>query len=242
MGCLSLALTLGVFASCTKRRGDAAPAGSVSASDKQLPKLELRDDTSHLLLTWVDDKGDFHVVQKVPDVPAASRSKVRVVLTDREAGTGDLVYVADLNGKRPDGTYATKTVPRTTWDEIGASRRKARLEALAPSASSSVPGVAPSAPETAAKKGAVVAIVYGAAWCRACHDAARYLRQHGVQVVEKDIEQSDAARDEMRQKLARARLPGASIPVIDLMGEVQIGFSPSALDHAVNSARDVQSL
>ena len=46
-----------------------------------LPPLEIKDDTPNLLLTWIDDKGDFHVVQKPADVPKESRDNVRVVST-----------------------------------------------------------------------------------------------------------------------------------------------------------------
>ena len=82
----------------------AGATGSVSKAD-ELEPLELRDDTPHLLLTWVDDKGDFHVVQKIADVPESGKKLVRVVVTDKEAGTGKLVYVADLSQKQSDGTY-----------------------------------------------------------------------------------------------------------------------------------------
>ena len=107
------------------------PTGAKPTS-QELPPLEVKDDTPKLLLTWIDEKGDFHVVQKVAEVPEAGRAAVRVVSTTREEGSGKLVYVADLSKKNPDGTYPVKVIPRSDWDEKGASRRKARLEALAP--------------------------------------------------------------------------------------------------------------
>ena len=46
----------------------------------------------------------------------------------------------------------------------------------------------------------------------------------------------------MRQKLERAGRNGASIPVIDLMGQILVGFSPSALDRAIKTAEAAKPL
>src|SRR5262245_14820137 len=91
------------------------PAPTQSGTDpkaKELPALTLKDDTASLLLTWVDDLGDFHVGQRVSEVPAASRKQVRVVITTRSDGTGEQVYVANLDAKRGDGTYPVQTMSR----------------------------------------------------------------------------------------------------------------------------------
>nr|PZN28823.1 MAG: NrdH-redoxin [Pseudomonadota bacterium] len=191
------------------------------------------------MLTWIDDQGEFHVVQKPSDVPPEARKTVRVVVAGNEAGTGQLIYVADLNETAPDGSYRLKTMSRAAWDELGASRRKARLEALAPPSPGAAPSPSGAAPTASARPGdgAIVAIVYGAEWCQPCHQAERYLRGKGIAVIKKDVEESQAAAAEMRQKLERAGMRGASIPVIDVMGRLLVGFSPRALDAAVNAAR-----
>ena len=236
---LALVLLAFSIAGCN---GDESGSGGSADTPKsgELPKLELKDDTPNLLLTWVDEKGDFHVVQKVGDVPEGSREQVRTVVTTREEGTGRLVYVADLRKKGPDGAYPVKTMTRAAWDDIGATRRKARLEALAPSAR---PSAAPSprGPDPAGDT-KVRAIIYSAEWCKPCHDAARYLKKKGVVVTKKDIEKSDIARKEMQQKLAKAGRAGAQIPVIDVMGQLLVGFSPRALDRAVVAARNAKAL
>lgn len=206
-----------------------------------LPPLELRDDTAGLLLTWVDEKGDFHVVQKIADVPAAARGQVRVVVSSRVEGTGAQVYVADLSKKNPDGTYPVGTRSRAQWDELGAQKRRARLEALAPPPPSASVGEErpPSEPEAA---DGVSAIIYGAEWCKPCHDAERYLKQRGVKVVYKDIEENPLAAQEMKEKLQRKGMPSASIPIIDVMGQLLVGFDPRALDRAVEAARNAKTL
>ncbi len=217
----------------------AAQASAAAPAANELPPISVKSDTANLLLTWIDDRGDFHVVQKTGDVPVEGRKAVRVVMVEREEGTGKLVYVADLTETAPDGSYRVKTMTRAAWDELGASRRKARLEALAPSAAappSSLPPGSPPKPGAAAV-GSVAAVIYGASWCKPCHEAAAYLKSRGVNVVQKDIDESDAARSEMQRKLERAGLGGSSIPVIDLMGQILIGYSPRALDRAIEAAR-----
>ena len=248
---LTFGLALGLSVSACRKEAAPAPADDTGATPQaaELPPLELKNDTPNLLLTWIDDKGDFHVVQKPEEVPKEGRDTVRVVVTTREDGTGKLVYVANLNETTPDGGYRVKTMTRAAWDELGAGKRKARLEALAPSA---VPAPADSAPSSAAADGAsppkkalasgISATIYGASWCKPCHDTARYLKQRGVTVVDKDIDENPVAAAEMRQKLERAGRSGSSIPVIDLMGQILIGFSPMALDQAIEAARSAKPL
>ena len=240
---LSLCL---VLAGCRKQAAP-APSDETGAVPKptELPPLEIKDDTADLLLTWIDDKGDFHVVQKPAEVPVEGRKSVRIVQADKEAGTGELVYVANLDETAPDGSYRLKTLTRAQWDELGASRRKARLEALAPSAAppptaSVADGQPGKRPLPTGSK--IVAIIYGADWCKPCHAAESYLKGHGVTVVHKDIESSEAAQAEMHQKLARAGKGGASIPVIDIMGQILIGYSPAALDQAIHAAEGAKAL
>lgn len=232
--------------------GTPDPSGTAPQAGA-LPALEVKADTANLLLTWIDDKGDFHVAQKPAEVPTEGRSMVRVVVTSSEAGTGKLVYVTNLDETTATGAYRLKTMPRAEWEELGASKRKARLEALAPSAMpSSEPPASGETPDTkppgagpAAQKppvSGVVAIIYGADWCKPCHDAERYLKQRGATVVKKNIEQNEVAEQEMQKKLARIGRHGASIPVIDIMGQIQVGFNPAALEQALATARSAKGL
>jgi glutaredoxin len=238
------------LAACHKQPAPTATDDTGAAPQAaDLPPLEIKDDSPNLLLTWIDDKGDFHVVEKPADVPKEGRENVRVVVTTSEDGTGRLVYVANLNEVTPSGSYRVKTMTRAAWDELGAGKRKARLEAMAPSAVPAPADSAPSPGDPGAAAGpqkmassGVTAIIYGASWCKPCHDTARYLKQRGVTVVDKDIEENEVAAAEMRQKLARAGRSGSSIPVIDIMGQIMVGFSPMALDQAIEAARTAKPL
>jgi glutaredoxin len=205
-----------------------------------LPPLELRGDTPNLLLTWVGEDGDFHVVESIDAIPVERRNPVRVVVIDHSAGTGQAVYVADFSARREDGTYAVTTLGRADWEKLGADLRKTRMEALAPDQDAK--GAAPAGADSTRADpdglgAAISAIVYGADWCKPCHDAERYLKSLGVSVTKKNIEESRAAQAEMQEKLVRVNRGGASIPVIDVMGKIFVGYSPGHLKKAVDAAK-----
>jgi glutaredoxin len=239
LGIVALASCLALSAcrrpSGPERQGESAPA---AAPHEGLPPLALDDTTPGMLLTWADEQGDFHVAEGIDQVPAERREKVRVVLRDHSDGTGELVYVADLRAKQ-DGHYPVSVVSRSEWEEVGAGKRKVRMEGLAPGAkpTEEAPALVPPADGTLAPGSAITAIIYGADWCKPCHDAERYLKSLGVQVTKKNIEQSQAAAAEMQTKLARVKRSGASIPVIDVMGQLFVGYNPNVLKQAVEAAR-----
>ena len=68
------------------------------------------------------------------------------------------------------------------------------------------------------------------------------LKQRGVTVIEKDIEASEATAAELKRKLERANMSGASIPIIDVMGQLLVGYSPRALDRAIATAENAKPL
>jgi glutaredoxin len=223
-------LVLGGWSCCRKNHDD----DGTEPVTKDLPKLELRDDTPELSLTWLDAKGDFHVATKITDVPVEGRDAVRVYVAGKQEGTGDLFYVADLRTRAADGTYPVTTMSRSEWDLLAERRRSRTLAQASPSSSS--PGDPPptSTEQVTPPTSKLTVIVYGAEWCQPCHDAMKYLRRKGINAVEKNIEEDEGARKEMEQKLRRAGIPGrGSIPVIDVRGRILQGFSTRELDKAI---------
>ncbi len=234
-----LALVLAA-SGCPKKKADGGASADVAAP------FAVKDSSEGLLLTWIDDKGDFHVEQKVADVPAVARDAVRVVDPSRDEGTHDKVFVADLRIARPDGSYATHAMTRGEFDAIALARRNGRTATLADDA-----GMRATAP-TANPNGnglelgggggggdpnaRPAVIIYGAEWCGPCHQAAAYLRNKGVPFVEKNVEADSNAGKEMRAKLAKNGLHGGSIPVLDVRGKILVGFSASAVDEALGQA------
>jgi glutaredoxin len=225
------------FAGCGQPKDD----GTLPHGAPTLPALSIKEDTPNLLLTWVDDRGDTHSAQHPSEVPQEGKALVRVVVSDREDGTHDPLYVVDLGQASGDGSFAARAMARREWESILEKRREAFLGKLAPKTvappSSGAPNTppGPSATSTMVASGLVVTI-YGASWCKPCHHAADYLRSKGIQVIMKDIEESQEAASEMNQKLEKANRRGGAIPVIDVRGQILVGYDRGQLDHAIAKA------
>lgn len=73
-------------------------------------------------------------------------------------------------------------------------------------------------------------IVYGAPWCAFCHTAMNYFDKIGVKYkyidVDKDPEGGKAAVDKSGQR---------GIPVIDLAGDIIIGFDRPKIDTSLKA-------
>ncbi len=232
---LALSLIAGPLGAGCKHGASVAEADAGSG-----PPL-VRAESEGLLLTWIDDKGDFHVETRVADVPMMGRDAVRVVDPTKEGPADEAqLWIVDLRQARADGTYPVRSMARTDFDALALARREQKGPTLAnveppPSASGSTPATERPPPSgKTATRGVVV--IYGAEWCGACHDAARYLRRKGIAYVEKDIEKDPAAAREMQEKLAKNGLRGGSIPVIDVRGKVMVGFNSDAIDGALGDA------
>jgi glutaredoxin len=217
-------------------------SASMTADPGDVP-IVVRADTEGLLLTWIDDKGDFQVETSVANVPMIGRDSVRVVDPNKDEGThADRVFVVDLRQAGVDGTFPVRTMTRADFEAIAVARREKTGPTLASAAPrpSQAPSntQAPTGNDDGAQKPSTrpAVIIYGAEWCGACHDAARYLRAKGIAFIEKDVEKDPGAAREMQQKLAHNGLHSGSIPVIDVRGRVMVGFNPHEVDDALGQA------
>ena len=70
--------------------------------------------------------------------------------------------------------------------------------------------------------------VYSADWCGFCHMVKRYFDQLGVKYEEKNVEYDVAAANE-----AVAKSGQRGIPVIDIDGQIIVGFNRPAIDQAL---------
>lgn len=75
-------------------------------------------------------------------------------------------------------------------------------------------------PSSASDVNAVQMTVYTASWCGACKTAKRWLAANKVPYTERDIDQDDRARADLR-RISR----GSAIPTFDIEGEVKVGFN-----------------
>jgi glutaredoxin len=233
---LLVSLAIASVACGEKKDDGTTPLGAPS-----LPALSIKEDTPNLLLTWIDERGDTHSAQHPSEVPQEGKPLVRVVVSDREEGTRDPLYVVDLAHAGADGAFAARAMARREWESLLEKRREVFLGKLSPKTAApptsgqpqAPPG--PSASASSVASGLVVTI-YGAAWCKPCHQAADYLRSKGIQVIMKDIEESQAAASEMTQKLEKANRRGGVIPVIDVRGQILVGYDRSQLAQAIAKA------
>jgi glutaredoxin len=214
-----------------------SPSAEASAVADAGAPFVVKEDSQGLLLTWIDDKGDFHVEQKAADVPIVGRDAVRVVDPTRdESARVDTVEVADLRVASADGTYPVHTMSREAFDALAESRRaKSNHETLAMAAAPDAGAAPSSGPTDLAVAGRPTVIIYGASWCGACHQAMAYFKKKGITFLEKDIEQDPQAASEMQAKLKRAGLRGGGIPVLDIRGRIMVGFEPHAVEEALGS-------
>jgi glutaredoxin len=227
---LAFGLVAVVCGAAACRKSEASPAPPAVT-------VVVRADSQGLLLTWIDDKGDFHVETRVEDVPMMGRDAVRVVDPAHEDATHpDDVAIVDLRQPGPDGNYPVRAMTRAAFEAMAVARREKTGPTLASATPAPPPpGAAGGADPGASAKSAArsVIIIYGAEWCGACHEAAKYLRSKGIPYVDKDVEKDPAAAREMEQKLAKSGLHEGSIPVIDVRGKVMIGFNPAEIDAAL---------
>lgn len=191
---------------------------------------EVTDASQDLLFTWIDDKGEFRVEQKVASIPAEARAIVRVV--DPEKGAPpESVYLVDLTKPGPGGAYPVRTAPRDEFEKVAVERRAKNGKVLAAAPPSSA------APAGSGEGAELVdrpdVIIYGAEWCGPCHQAEAYMKKRGIPYVEKDIEKDSGAQREMRAKLSKAGMRGGSIPVIDVKGKLLLGFDANAVERAL---------
>ena len=74
-------------------------------------------------------------------------------------------------------------------------------------------------------------IIYSANWCAFCHAAKDYLKKKGIPFTERDVEQDPAFARESVEKSGQT-----GIPVLDINGEIIVGFDRPRIDAALKNA------
>lgn len=71
--------------------------------------------------------------------------------------------------------------------------------------------------------------IYSTPMCPFCKAAKQFFRENDVEYEELNVAESDEARDEMIKKSGQM-----SVPVIDIDGDIIIGFNTEKLKHSLN--------
>lgn len=210
---LSIALTLLFASACEKRAGtDGVVEGGDLEGEPVTPPFRVAGEVEGLLLVWFDATGP-HTASARKDIPLERRQHVRVdslALAPEARLDSEWIYLTDLRTPAPDGSFPVRKVRRAAFDQ---AIERAQVGAEEPGRVSTED-----------------VILYGAAWCGACRQAERYLRERGIPFVEKDIEKDPAARRELSEKARRAGIAASGIPVLDVGGTLVQGFDRAALE------------
>ena len=78
-------------------------------------------------------------------------------------------------------------------------------------------------------------IMYMTSWCPYCLKAREYIRSLNVNLMEYDVEKDKSKREEMLRKSGGS----AGVPLVDIEGIIIKGYSPSAIQEAVERRRNL---
>jgi glutaredoxin len=235
-----LVLVACIACSACKKKG---PDGATAAAGASVVLPVVTDESTGLIFTWLDEKGEFHTGEKVADVPMVGRDQVRVMDPEHDDGSDpDRIFIVDLRTAGEGGKYPTRAMKRADYDALAEGLRKKNGPTLAsapppPPATAGAPGMIGNAGSLIDPEGTPhpAVIVYGAEWCGACHEAMAYMKKKGIAFIDKDIEKDSGAAREMQSKLARAGIKTGSIPILDVRGKILVGFSKDSLDKALGA-------
>jgi glutaredoxin len=215
-----IVLALLSLAACHSPSGSAADAGPSAATEAaatpppDAPRVIVTKDRKDLLFTYIDATGAYHDVSKIEEVPEASRQQVLVRDLSKspdELKTADYIYIADLRTPDDKGHYTCGAVSRRGFERKGAY------------------DAASQAAEEMAQEGGNLVTVYSASWCGVCRQAKAFLKSKGIPFVDRDIEKDSKAEAELAAKAKARGLVPQGVPVIDVAGELMMGFDPDAL-------------
>lgn len=75
-------------------------------------------------------------------------------------------------------------------------------------------------------------IIYSAEWCAFCHAVKQYMDKLGVEYEVRDIERDHSFASESVEKSGQM-----GIPVIDIDGEIIVGFDKPKIDKALHNKK-----
>ncbi len=217
---VSAAAAVLLLLACGRERPPAPETAPGPAEEPSAAKVRATyDPRTPAVLTYAAERGRFADTHDPSAVPEASRGLVRVTLLDGKVPPPGMVWVTNLRKPAEDGTYPLEPVPRELFEEL----------ALGQGLSSAVElpeGLEP--PDLGPPQGGIV--VYKTSWCGVCKKLEAYLRRKGVEYVAKDIEADRAAAAELKAKLDAVGAKGGSVPVVDVGGEIVVGFDRARLE------------
>jgi glutaredoxin len=214
----AIASVLAAFPSCKPR--DASPADAGAPAERPPPDIRVTADRTDLVFSYSSTTGaGFATATKIDAIPEQSRQTVIVTdlsLSPAERQADRYIYIADARAPRDDGTYPVAIASRYAFEAE-----------LAQGSGATAP--ADDGQQPAAGGGAREVVIYTTSWCGVCGKAKRLLDQLRVPYVDKDIEASRSAAEELAKKSAAAGIRPGGVPVIDVGGTLLQGLDEATL-------------
>ncbi len=180
-------------------------------------KIIINEENAHLIFTFQDDKGEYHSVSKIHEVPEIARKQVIVTdlsLSGQERNAAQVLYITDLTVKKTDGSYGYSLISRVAFEKPVHDDQKI---------------------ESTANLNGNQIIIYSTRWCGVCKKTKKFFTDHKISFVEKDIEGSQSAMKELNSKLAARQMSFSGVPVIDVKGKLVVGFDEETLLSLIGS-------
>ena len=226
------ALVLACFVfGCVTEQPTVDTSNGPTKAIKDLPKsqeapsaITIQLSAKNLLFRYFKD-GKMHVTTLLDQVPEDQRHAVYVDNLDvSPEERNSVLYLQRYDLSIIDKTKAYVGTPVLRSD-IENQIRKARPKPA--------PKKTDTGPSPKALKSAKV-VLYSTTWCGYCKKARKFLSDRKIPFVEKDIEKSPAANQEMKSKAAKAGVRIGGVPVLDVNGRIIPGFDANAILQALD--------
>ncbi len=179
------------------------------------PEIIVSKQNKNLIFSYIDKDGKFKDTQNIDDIPEESRKQVIVFdisIPPQKRLSHKIIYIADLTNPDANGRYRYNIASRY---EFESALRE---------------GIKPLPNDSAKTQNSKSIIIYTTSWCGVCAQLKKFLKSKGVSFIDKDIEKDESALNEMLSKVKSAGLRSAGVPVIDLYGEIIVGFNKDLLE------------
>ncbi len=191
------------------------PAGAAGTDPQESPVYF--EPGAAAVLTYAGKRGQFKDASDMESIPEEARGMVRVMLLGGARPPANAVWVANLRTPE-EGKYRLNPVPRDLFEELAVGEGRSSAVELPE-------GLEP--PKVISREGI---IVYKTDWCGVCKKLESYLRRKGVEYVAKDVEKDAEAAAELQAKAREKGIKTGSVPVIDVGGELMVGFDRARLE------------
>jgi glutaredoxin len=196
---------------CGKKSRGSSPSDK-TAQTRGLTPISITRQRS-LVFTY-RQSGQFQTVSSMDKIPRVARGWVRVQDPQVRNVGSRFVYVADLRKANDKGVFPYQVLTRKQF-----------LKGRA------LPGDGDGMGSMGTAVAAVGKVVlYSRPGCGACDRVRAYLKQRGVQFEEKNIAADAGAAKELMAKAARKGFPTGVVPVIDVNGDIVVGFDVRKLE------------